>query len=262
MTNENNNQHNCDLLAAYEMGLLQDQDCVSFENHLPDCNDCMEELFAMAPAALEMRSNPGQYARVMKQALAKPRGSLLDGFGNLLSRLFNVRVMVPLALTAAVALFMINPFSGSDSLSSLVNLQALPYTHIDVRAGGSDIAGQDFAAGMSFYQQTDYCAAAPLIAKAVEEGIKPGAVRDQGTLYAGVSYLLCEQPDVAISLLKLSAASDIPPVAQKSLWYLGQGHLLNDNPVAAKAALESLSDSPVYGDQARNLLEKIKAANR
>jgi len=219
----------------------------------------MEELFAMAPAALELQSNPGRYARTMEQALADPGRNFLT---ELLDRFFNVRVLVPLVATAAIALLIINPFSGPASLSHLADFHALPYSQIDVRSGNNGTAVQHFTEGMGYYQQADYCTAGPLLVQALEGGIEPEFARDQGTLYAGVSYLICGQNEKALAMLNLSAESTIQPVAQKSLWYLGQTHLQDNNKLAAVAALESLLDSPVYARQAQELLDKIEAEAR
>jgi hypothetical protein len=253
-----NSQSPCDLLTAYEMGLLENQERTSFEAHLDDCVDCLDGLYALAPAVLEMQKNPGQYASAMERSLAGGKSSPMGQLQDLLGRLFNVRVLVPLAVTAVAVLVIINPFSGVDSVSQLADMTALPYTKIEVRSGGSSNSADDFKSAMVHYQNTDYCAAAPLLVQALAGEIKPVAANDQGTLYAGVSYLLCGQNEQAIVLLKDSAASGIPPVAQKSLWYLAQAQLRSNNSEAAITALKLLSDSPVYGDQAKDLLANIK----
>ena len=41
MSDKSNHAHGnfCDLLAAYELGLLERDECSGFENHLPDCSE-------------------------------------------------------------------------------------------------------------------------------------------------------------------------------------------------------------------------------
>lgn len=247
----------CDLLAAYELGLLQDEERIRFETHLTRCPDCLEELYAFAPVAAAVTAEPGRYA------LAASGPGLLDRLSRALNGIFRPRVLAPVTIAAVLALLVLLP-TGS-RWRDLAVVEPLAWSHVPVRAA-DDPAGKLFSDGMLMYEAGNYDQAAPILLQAarVMENSDHSALPlgagspGQARLYAGVSLLLANRPQAAKRPLTVAAANPLPPVAQGAQWYLVQDYLLCDQPDSARIYLESLQDSPVYGSRARSLLETMQ----
>ena len=95
-----------DLLSAYEMGLLEQKDQTRFETHLVECPVCLEDLYDGAVASEALRADPGRYARVLAAAARSTQPSLLDRLGSFFSGLLRPRVLAPVGVVAAMALFL------------------------------------------------------------------------------------------------------------------------------------------------------------
>jgi tetratricopeptide (TPR) repeat protein len=262
MSRQDNNTNPCHLVAAYEMGLLEDDERIVFENHLPDCPDCLDEMYAMAPATESLCQDPGHFAGTMNPAREK---GLLS---SLLARFFSpagLRMAAPAAVVAVLALVFLWPAGeqGPD-WTGLAVLEPAAYTRIDLRGGALDEADAIFQEGMSAYQAGDYATAAGTLDRATRlledlpEADRPAAhLTDQILLYQGVSHLLAGHIDLAAGALEKAATSSLPPVSQRARWHLAQALLAGDQPQAAIDQLDILADSPVYGAQARAQADEI-----
>ncbi len=248
----------CDLLAAYELGLLDGQERLRFEGHLETCPHCLEEVYAFAPASLLLTAAPGRFA-----ALAAPAKPSVSGrLAAVLAGIFQPRVFAPVAAAAALALLVLIP--SAPRWSDLAVVEPLSWSHVQVRAGG-DPGGRLFADGMERYTAGRYDDAAEILqqaARAMEDTDRGSLPLQAGTpgqarLYAGVSLLLAGRPQAAKGPLLAAAANPLPPVAQGADWYLAQAYLLTDRPDSAGMVLKGLAESPVYGSRARALLDRL-----
>ena len=257
-------RRNCDLLAAYELNLLDQDERRLFESHLPDCPDCLDELYAHAPVVTELLRDPGLYAQRMARHRKAPslRDRLAGFFG-----WRPARVLVPLAVVALLALGIILPADSTSPFPAMALTDAPAYSVIPVRAG-SDADWQPlWEEGMRLYVAQDYVAAAgrleqaiPLLEQAVAANRHQRRHLDNARFYLGASRMLQGDPAAATPALEAAAASHLPPLRQKSLWYLAQVHLLRDDPQGAQAVLTQLEESPVYGERAREQLAAIRSA--
>jgi hypothetical protein len=253
----------CDFLAAYEMNLLSEQERTGFENHLPQCSDCLDELYAMAPEIAEMTSNPGVYAH---------NAGLEMGERSLRSRLSRIfvtgpgRVVVPMVMAAIIAVLMFLPQPTPHKYQNLVIMDAPAYSPIQIRAGHQQPWHSPWERGMEHYQNGEFDSAAEGLSLAVNllstqtEG--PGenqAILDNARLYLGVSRIMSGNGADSFDVLTEAAASSILPIHQKSLWYLAQAHLLADQPEAAIEVLNKLLNSPVFGSRAATMVEEIQS---
>jgi len=84
------------------------------------------------------------------------------------------------------------------------------------------------------------------------------AVLDNARLYLGVSQMLSDRTVESLNTLQKASESNLMPVRQKSLWFLAQAHLLNEQPQKALTILNQLQNSPVYGLQAAALMADIQ----
>lgn len=256
----------CDLLAAYEMGLLEDGERARFENHLPDCAECLEEMYALAPAVNGLHADPGRYAEQARRHL--PARSLWSRLASIY-RWQPARILVPLAVAAVLALAVILPRSPSSPYPGLALTDVPTYTVLPVRAGGQDTWYPLWESGMESYTTGDYPGAAARLARAVpllEEAVQGdpdrAPVLDHARFYLGIARLQLGYLPQAAASLQAAADSPLPPVQQKSLWYLAQTRLLQNDPGAAGVLLERLQGSPVFGARARQQLEDIRRAHR
>lgn len=244
----------CDLLAAYEMGLLDEAQRRRFETHLDECDGCLEEIYAFAPASTAMTADPGRF----RGAAVVATPSWTDRLSRILGDVLRPRILAPVAAAAAVALLVLLP-TGSPWVDLAV-VEPLPWTQITVRSGEDPAQGL-FTQGMTTYLDGRYEQAATTLLRAADllqqtDRGAPGP--EQARLYAGVSLLLARHPGAAKAPLQNAAASPLPPISQGADWYLAQAYLLTDRPDSAASVLSGLSASPVYGARARTLLERLR----
>jgi Tfp pilus assembly protein PilF len=129
------------------------------------------------------------------------------------------------------------------TVQKLENVLFLPNT-------GNDLA--DLQSGMAAYDAGNYTAAARSLEAYVSRRGDNAA-----RVYLGVSRLLSGQAEAAVAPLADAAQSPEPPVREAALWYLALAYLENDNPRAARQALEMMPDGGIYHERAKALLEKI-----
>ena len=264
MSRPENVNRTCDLLAAYELGLLEEAERTGFEEHLPGCPDCLESLYTMAPLTEAMRQEPGRFVDAMEKAA---RRSLWQ---RLTARLFTpagLGVAAPVVAAAVLAFVVLMPGDpGSDAWLDLAVLEPAPYTQLDLRGARQDQAAALFQQGMAAYAGGRYGEAAASLAQADQalaglsaQDRPSGHVLEQVALYRGISLLLDGQAAAAAVILEKTADSPLPPIAQQARWYLAQARLADGHPQAATAQLEALADSPVFGERARQQIQEIEA---
>lgn len=249
-----------DRLAAYEIGMLEENERAQFEQHLTECSWCTEELYAHAPAAETLRSDPGRHAGMIEAAQAGRAPGLLDR----LRVLLQVRVLAPTAavVAAAVALVLLLPgetiVPPAPTAAGLARIEALPYQSLELR-GGSDRLTRTLAEGLEAYEQGRYRLAAHQLDTVWKHagGDDSWSQRHQVALYLGVSLLLSDQADAAILPLEAASAARLRPLADRGRWYLAQARLLQERPCDSAKLLESLAGSPVYGDPAATQLISV-----
>lgn len=139
--------------------------------------------------------------------------------------------------------------SGSQKLSRSVvrpleNVLFLP-------TNGQGLA--DLQAGMAAYDAQRFAEAARSL-----EAYLSRRPDHAARVYLGVARLLSGQAKKAIQPLTDATQSQEPPIQEAAFWYLALAYLDNDNPHAARQALESIPVDGIYGLQSQELLEKLK----
>ena len=174
--------------------------------------------------------------------------------------------MAPLMAAAVLATVVLLPRGGADSpYRDLAVLEPLAYTRLAVRSGPADSAALVFERGMDAYLAEDYAGAAAELAEVPgllqrhpeARSARQTGLAAQANLFRGVSLLLANDPATAIPVLAAAATSPLRPVQERALWNLVQAYLLTDQPIAAKEALAKLFASPIYGERARALRQKV-----
>jgi len=248
-----------DLLAAYEMGLLDDADRRRFEKATLEDPDLLDELFEMAPHAQAIVERPAEVHAAAREALDAARGSAGSRLKAVFARLFSPRVLVPAAVAAALVLALLNLDQGGGELRALASLDPLPYAEVAVRGDEPD-RERLYLEAMIAYADSRFGTAATGLTTAIDEYEGTWSHLQQARLYLGVSLLQLDRPVEAVSRLEAGAESPIPPIADGSRWYLAQAYLMQENEMEAVSLLETLRDgSPVYGTAAGDLLARIDA---
>lgn len=241
-----------DLLAAYEMGLLDEAERARFERAALEDPELLEELYEHAPAVRALREDPARYAAVLREARREGATPWLRRLGAWL----HPRVLVPVALAAAAILLVVG-LPGDDDLKRMAVLQPAPYARIEVRGadGGAEAL---FAEAMERYVAARYAEAAEGLDRALaapDAEAWPGA--EQARLYLGVSRLLAGEAETALAPLDRVAVSPQRALAERAHWYLAQAHLVLGDAPAARRDLVALRGSPVFGAEAAALLVRL-----
>jgi hypothetical protein len=250
-----------ELLSAYEMGLLEDDERALFENHVRECSACLEEVYQMAPVVARLRADSGTMARSLSGAAERP--TMLTRCRDVWRRWTGTRRWAPIGLAAAamLALVLLWPADRTARLGDLARLEPVAYVRIDTRGAAGSDASRKFAEGMALYTELQYGEAARVLSDAVHlgEGIPPWRERDQARFYLGLSLLLAGRPQPARIHLEQAAAATAPPLAERARWYLAQAALLTDDPGTALAQLELLAREGIaYKTQAAGQLLELR----
>ncbi len=270
------------LLAAYDAGILEPEERAAFERHVSSCEACREELYELAPHVAQLHQHrdraaavlarhaecSGQPERVRRSAwwrsmlasLAVPAGST-----------WRWAALVPV-VAAGIVIVLVIGRGRPGSPAGLAQLEPLPFTHVETRAG-EDPALADFDAGMDLYLAGDYAGAADRLAaterrldrRVTAPGpVAPARVRqraDQAALYAGVGFLMAGQRDSARVHLGRALESHMAMVNDHARWYLAQAALQEGDRARAVEQLRRLAGgSPAYGQRAAEQLRALGLA--
>jgi TolA-binding protein len=153
------------------------------------------------------------------------------------------------------------PGSGSGPTALIARLAIVippPYVAVPVRGEGED-AQKSFAAAMTRYRAGDFAAAATGLRALVAKS--PDLASAQ--FYLGVCELMTRQPRRAETALQAAADSDITPYADEAYFYLAKAALQRGDVTAAERALtEAVARDAGPGNEARRLLEEVRALGR
>jgi TolA-binding protein len=133
-----------------------------------------------------------------------------------------------------------------------------PYVAVPVRGEGDD-ARKSFAAAMTRYRAGDYAAAAKGLRALVEKSPDVAAAQ----FYLGICELMTRQPRRAETALRAVADSEVTPYADEAYFYLAKAALQRGDLTAAERALtEAVAREAGPGNEARRLLEEVRALGR
>jgi TolA-binding protein len=242
-----------DLLAAYELGLLEPEERARVEQALASDPDLLDDLYDGAPAALAMQADPGRFARAADRAAAAARPAARRGW---LAWLRAPRLMVPIAAAAVLVAVITWPSGQDGDLAGLAVLEPLPTVQIELRSGAQD-ADRQYEAAMSAYRDGRWDQASAGFTASLAVAEQGWARADQARLYAGSSLLLAGRVGDAQALLRSASRSALAPVREPALWQLAQAQLSLGEVEAARSTLEALQASPVYGERASDLLADL-----
>lgn len=245
-----------DLLAAYELGLLSDDDRARFEAVVADNPDLLEELYDAAPDALAMRARPDRFAAAARAGLKAGHAENRIGFWARICEALRPRVLVPVAAALAIATVVVWPDHGGFDPTALAVVEAIPVTQMDRRTATRP-AEQLYAAAVTAYANQHWADAARDFQVALTNADSGWERRHQAQLYLGSSLLLDERGAEAVAPLEAASASPVAPIREQATWHLAQAKLLAADAVGAREVLLTLRESPVFGQRAAALLSRL-----
>jgi len=249
-----------ELLAAYELGLLDPDQCARLETATRDDPDLLLDLYDGAADGERLRAEPARFAAVLRSSLAAGRPGWVARAGRWWAAVRRPRVLVPVAAALAVGVFLLLPGDGGHDLRDLAQLEPLPASRSELRAA-APVADTAYGDALDRYLAHEWRAAAAGFAAALSAGGPEWPRRDQASLYLGSSLLLDGRTADAVGTLAPLVESPLGPVRERAAWQLVQAHLLEGDADTARALLATLRSSPVYGDRATDLLGRLPAAD-
>lgn len=229
-----------DLVKRFSLGELMGSEIDGVLSHIETCAMCSQDLDVLAGVATLARENPAAFPEV-ETSKTRARGRV-PLFGNILRRLGELlgplplpaKVLAPVA-AALFILLMSGPFDHTqDRYRSLADLAPSPYYPTALRGQGE--ADDLFARAMDEYREGDYKGASRTLGRLLEEE----GYNEKADLYLGISLLLSDEAPRAVPHLERAAASTSPQIREKALWYLAQASFLDEDPRAARDALEKV----------------------
>lgn len=248
-----------DLLAAYELGLLDDDAARRFEAATRKDASLLEELFDGAPAAAAMTADPARLVAVLRAVRAESQPSTYARLRGFFADLLTPRILASAMVTAAVILALVLVPTGEGKFAGLAVLEPLAYGQIDVR-GDAPTADRLFHDAMDSYLVQNWDTAAVGLEQAIAAGAGDASWsrNDQAHLYLGSARLMAGRTGSAVTALQTAAVSPQPPVSERASWQLVQARLMLDDGHGALIELEGLLNSPVYGQRALELKKRLE----
>ena len=203
-----------DLLAAYEMGLLDEADQARFEAVLAEDPDLLDELYESAPDALLMAGDPGRFAEAARAGL-QASGSPAPSWGQRLRALWRPRVVLPTVAAALAVLAVVLAPGGGASLADLAVTEPLSVVRPAVRAN-EPAADTLLRAALDDYVAGNWDTAADGLRQAMTAGGDQWRHADQAHLYLGSALLLARRTDEAVPALETAADSGLLPVREQA----------------------------------------------
>jgi len=269
------------LLIEYEAGILSEEQCDRFEEHVMECDFCRRELETLQPfwlgihrnkaAIIEILGKEGISYESLKRKLSppQPQRSSLKAFlaraTDRFSRAFRTSWAwgtVAIATIGIVLLSWVYPYMHRVVLNPYIahlSFEKLSYQPMELRGEVSLEAKRVFEEGMSYYSVDDYSNAISRLRKAV----KGAPDRVDWWLYLGVSYYLNRQPKRAIQALAKADSPTYATLQERARWYLAQAYLLRRDPQKADPLLEWIvAQDRMYASQADSLLRFLNGIGK
>lgn len=267
------------LITLYELNQLGEKERLRFEEHLLECDFCLQELKGMNAIIFTLRENGAAILEELqgeglgfdsqKQEwlnLARAERFKKTNLALLWIRISDIikgwgrpKELIPAAIVAMILILLLilppvprpeNPYT------SLLAFDKIPYRQMQLRTVPAAEGQQWFEAGMDEYLHDNFKGAISQLKRAVKNS--PG----DGTwwLYLGVSYYLDHQAQPAIEALTEADRLTEYSLKNRAQWYLAQAYLLAGQAEAAIPLLDSLAHRMMeYAPEADSLLMKVKS---
>lgn len=231
-----------DLIAAYELNQLEEEEKKQFERHLEDCEYCRESLIEMAPVLMDMRNGEGVFSGWNEA----------DGvsFDELAEKLIseNAQPSILDKATQGVKDFF-EPLTKNNFIR-LLSFDPLPMPALVLR-GKEDVDNYQ-KYWREAYRKGNYKIAIKYLRKVPAQW--------DIMMFLGICLYLDKQPKPAVQALR--KADELSELAMKEeiRWYLAQALLLKREKEEAVKLLEWLAEQPgkTYPPKAKTILVELR----
>jgi len=243
------------LIHLYMHGFLTEDQKIEVEAHLLECEECLMELYRMSPTVELMKSRPELFLDTLKTRhtlIAKIRSRIKQSVRTIIKMMMPImsfillwwkrpiiKIMVPVAVSACVLLFLLLP--SPEQLADLAILEKSPYEALQFR-GPEELSPvlKNLKSALECYEKNDFEEAIPKFhAFLTDEPENP-----YGHFYLGVCLFLTNRMDSSVEHLeiaaRLSKAEGDIALLEKSYWHLGNVYLKSNDEKKAMNTFHAL----------------------
>ena len=251
------------MIAAYELGLLEETERKAFISHLIECLHCHKELYAMAPVMEVLRTK-------RQAALGQRRQWSAAAGAGTKQPIWKKKAFVAAAsLLVVVGLAMTALFLRSRPPSSSPEMAHAPLSWETVAVPKADYipprpdpapfrsanAAALFERAIANYQNGDYATAA----QQLEEVVQLQPDNASAYFYRGVALLLAERAAEAVAPLEKAVELEAGFTRDRARYYLALAYLRTHQTERARAQLEAILQNVCpYRTDAEKLLRQLR----
>ncbi|UCE04556.1 MAG: tetratricopeptide repeat protein [bacterium] len=262
------------LVSLYQFNLLREEEKLSVEAHLVECDACFEEVYRLSPAIETIEEMPEffldalqpkethftQTTRSVNKAI-NASTMLAADIVAAISEWWKkpvIKILVPVTAIAILLLIFMPP--DAKKYSDLAIIENASYVALKVRGLYNEISPSQnlYNQGMKYYQEKNYTEAIHKLSAFVKRKKKDA----YGHFYLGVSFLLTNEYKKGIDHLKLSSKFSEKEgkeiLLEKCFWYLGNAYLkTNDVEKALKEFKNVVAIGGEFKEDAIKQIERI-----
>lgn len=263
------------LVGLYQFNLLGEEEKLSVEDHLLECDACFEEVYRLSSAVQIVEDMPEFFLNALQpketyvMRIATFFKKTIDALNNVVTNIFStitewwkkpvVKILIPVTTVAIILLILFPP--DTSKYSELAIIENVSYVGFKVRGFVDEFSSTQnlFDQGMKYYQEKNYTEAIQKLSSFVKRK-KNNAY---GHFYLGVSYLLMDEFEKGIVHLKLASkfseneGKEI--LLEKCYWYLGNAYLkTNDVDKALKEFRKVVAIGGDFKEDANKQIVRIE----
>jgi len=263
------------LVSLYQFNLLGEEEKLTVEDHLLECDACFEEIYRLSPAVEIVEAMPEfflnafqpkeTYAMRITKLFKKTIHALTDLTNNIFSTVAEwwknpaIKILVPATAIAILLLILVPP--DTKKYSDLAIMENVSYLALKLRGFVDEISPTQtlYNQGMKYYQEKNYTEAIHKLSAFVKRKKKDA----YGHFYLGVSFLLTDEYKKGINHLKLASKFSEKEgkeiLLEKCYWYLGNAYLkTNDVDYALKEFKNVVTIGCEFKEDAIKQIERIE----
>ena len=263
------------LVGLYQFNLLQEEQKISVEAHLLECDACFHETYQLSPAIENMQEMPECFNDALQPQLTHSIqiSKFLKKVGDMMKKeIYSIyfsavelwkkpafKILLP-ATVVVILLFCILYIPGSKPYSNHAIKDNASYLSLKLRglADGFGTTETLLNQGIKDYQEKHYKEAIPSLNAYLQRKKND----PYGHFYLGVSLVLTEEYkkgiDHLITARSLCQKQEKELLLEKCYWYLGSAYLkLNDLDKALSELYKVVEIGGDFAEQARNQITAI-----
>jgi len=231
-------------IVQYIQNVVSDEERFLIERHITECDVCYEAVQGMSKLGpnIDVKVTIDRLAHRLDERFVKKRTPLMR----------SPITYYSIAATALIILASTWYLSFRNPYRKLIADNCRPYPNTIPLVRDTKSATL-LESALTQYELEDYRNAAELFQKLLS--VEPGNMK--GHFYAGVSYLMTEEPDKSIEEFKtvLRSTSEFSIEAK---WYLAWAYLKNKDMDQAKHIFQGIADGQnAFSEQARNIIKEL-----